>query len=106
MRNLEDNVTRKRKRNYTKEFKEEAVNLYFQGDKGITQVAKDIGIPHNTLFQWVKAAEKSSTGPGNGSLTHDEREELKRLRKGNKQIKMERDFLKKVSVFFAREENK
>jgi transposase len=93
----------KTKTRYTKEFKTEAVKLYHSGGKSLAQSAKDLGIAASTLNKWVEQAKiDEGNGPA-GALKSDEREELIRLRRENKQIKLERDFLKKATAFFAKE---
>ena len=88
---------------YTLEFKAEAVRLYHASGKSLTQVARDIGIGKTTLTVWVNQGEIDAGRGPKGALTTEEREELVRLRRENRQIKQERDFLKKVSAFFAKE---
>ena len=88
---------------YTVEFKAEAVRLYHASGKSLTQVARDIGIGKTTLTAWVKQGEIDAGRGPKGALTTEEREELVRLRRENRQVKQERDFLKKVSAFFAKE---
>ena len=65
--------------------------------------AKSLGIAADILYRWKELHEQQITGK---SLVEDEREELKRLRKENKELRMEKEILKKVSVdsraFFAR----
>ncbi len=88
---------------YTPEFKTEAVELARNSDKPLSHVAKDIGVSEAALRKWNKQNMiDKGNGPA-GALTTSEREELIRLRRDYKQVKMERDFLKKVSSFFARE---
>ena len=88
---------------YTAEFKSEAVSLYHKSGKSLTEAARDIGIAKTTLLGWVKQAEIDAGRGAKGALTTEEREELIRLRRENRQVKQERDFLKKVSAFFAKE---
>jgi transposase len=69
----------------------------------VPDAAKSLGIAANMLYRWKELHEQHITGK---SLVEDEREELKRLRKENKELRMEKVILKKVSVdssaFFAR----
>ena len=88
---------------YTAEFKAEAVRLYHASGKSVTAAARDIGIAKATLMKWVRQAEIDAGRGPQGALTTEEREELIRLRRENRQIRQERDFLKKVSAFFAKE---
>jgi transposase-like protein len=95
--------TRRKRRSFTKEFKAEAARLCRVGDRSIAQVAKDLDLSENALRQWVKQAEVDE---GNGppeALTSEERKELTRLRRENRQLQMEREILKKAAAFFAKE---
>lgn len=87
------------RRTFSKEFKEEAVNMVLDQGVNLAQAAKDLGIGQSTLNKWV-IARRQSQEPG--ALTEDERAELKRLRKENKIIRMEREILKKATAYFAK----
>jgi transposase len=94
---------RKREK-YTREYKIEAVRLSSEGDKPIAAVAADLGLPAELLYRWRRAfAESGVTAfPGNGKI-HSADEELHQLRRELKRVTEERDFLKKATVFFAKE---
>ncbi len=66
-------------------------------------MAKDIGVSESALRKWVRQADIDEGKGPEGALTTEEKAELTRLRRENLQLTMERDFLKKVSSFFARE---
>lgn len=83
---------------YTPEFKAEVVALCRQGDRTSAQVARDLGLKYHTLMSWQKAANKAAEP---GALSVSEKDELKRLRKENDRLRMERDILKKATAFFA-----
>jgi len=87
---------------YPPEFKREAVQLYRSSEKSIPKMAKELGIADESLRRWIRQHEIDE-GERQG-LTTDEREELGRLRRENKTLRQEREFLKKAAVFFAREE--
>jgi transposase-like protein len=91
---------RRPRRSYTPEFKAETVRLVKSGSRTISQVAKDLDLTESALRSWLEKAEEQSVP---GALTLDEREELKRLRKENKRLEMEREILKKAAAFFAKE---
>ena len=93
----------KPRRQFTSEQKAEAVRIVAQSDKSITQIAKEMGLTESALRNWVKQAEIDQKRDTNGPLTTEERQELARLRRDNKRLQMERDFLKKAAAFFAAE---
>ena len=64
------------------------------------EIAKSLGIGANMLYRWKQDIESQQSGE---ALSEDERVELKRLRKENKNLRMEKEILKKASAFFAEE---
>jgi transposase len=100
---LEVAMSRRKRRNFTEEFKADAVKLVREGSRSLRQVAKDLDLAENSLREWLRKAEiEAGTGPVD-ALTKAEREELVRLRRENKRLEMERAILKKATVFFAKE---
>ena len=87
---------------YTDEFKAGAVKLVEAG-KTAGQVARDLDLTESALRLWVERAQADGGRGRPGVLTTAEREELARLRKENRELRMERDILKKATAFFARE---
>ena len=85
---------------YTKEFKQEAVALVTEQGYSVPEAAKSLGIATNMLYKWKEKIEADQEGK---VLQEDEREELKRLRKEVKELRMEKEILKKASAFFAKE---
>ena len=83
------------------EFRREAVKLMRDSDKPVPQLARDLGVSENTLRNWSRQAEVDA-GEREG-LTSEQLEELRRLRRENRTLQMEREVLKKAAVFFARE---
>lgn len=90
-------VTRRR---FTSEFKREAVELVLKQQIAIRQAASDLGISKSSLDKWVQEARSRREDPNR--LNETELEELSRLRKENRLLKMERDLLKKTAVYFAK----
>jgi transposase len=93
---------RRPRRSFTEEFRAGAVALVLDEGKGIGQVARDLDLTESSLRQWVERARADRTG-GKTGLTTEERAELARLRKENRELRMERDILKKAAAFFAKE---
>lgn len=94
------------KRNsYTREFKLEAVRLLETGDKKATDLARELGVPRNKLYQWreaLKAKNKDSAFPGSGRRGGREAE-LAAVKRENARLKEENEILKKAARYFAKE---
>ena len=94
-------TTRKK---YPKEFKLDAISLVLDQDYTRTEAARSLGINANMLGRWVKEqqADDGQAFRGNGKLTPDQ-EEIRKLKTRVKRLDMEKDILKKATVFFAKE---
>lgn len=92
-------MARRRRRQFSPEFKAEAVRLVHATDAPISTIAQQLGIGKASLLRWVKRRRPVPREP----LAEDERSELARLRRENLQLTMERDILKKAMAFFARQ---
>ena len=97
-------TTKKRKRRqFTPEFKAETVKLVLDNGRSIPQLAKELDLTESAVRLWVQQARvDAGKGPPN-ALTSGEKEELAKLRHEVKVLRMERDLLKKATAFFARE---
>lgn len=94
-------TTEKRtRRKYTEEFKRDAVSLVTEQGYKIAEAARSLDIGDNLLRRWHREFEEEAAGT---RLSADEREELKRLRKENRLLRMEKEILKKASQYFAKE---
>ncbi|MCB9635306.1 MAG: transposase [Sandaracinus sp.] len=94
-------TARRARRSFTPEFKADAVRLTKSG-KSITQVARELDLTETALREWVRRAE-ADAGERQDVLTTEERQELARLRRENKQLRQEREILKAAATFFAKE---
>lgn len=88
---------------YPQSFRGDAVALVRTGGKSIAEVAVDLGVSNESLRKWVQQAKVDAGEGPPGALTTEEREELRRLRRENKTLQMEREILRKAAAFFARE---
>jgi len=93
----------KRKR-YSKEFKLDAVSLVLDQGYSRAEAARSLGLNSNMLGRWVseQLTDGGQAFRGNGKLT-PEQEEIRKLRSQVKNLKMEKEILKKATVFFAKE---
>jgi len=93
-----------KRRSYSREFKVQAVKMVTEQGLSISEVSRDLGVSATVIRNWKRklADEGEQAFPGNGRLPADQ-EELRRLREENRQLRMERDILKKATAFFANE---
>jgi transposase len=90
----------RKRRNYTEEFKRDAVALVTEQGYKPSEAARSLGIGDNMIRRWRREFEEEAAG---SRLNSDEREELKRLRKEVRLLRMEKEILKKASAYFAKE---
>ena len=91
------------RKDYTVEFKQEAVRQVIAEGKSSAQVARELGIPEQTLDNWRKAYKAGKWVMGSGKPVTPEQMELTRLRAENARLKMEMEILKKAAAYFAKE---
>ena len=94
---------RRKRRKFSDEYKQEAVRLVREDDETLPQIARDLDLTESALRAWVKQAEIDAGRGAPGALTTEERDELRKLRRENKTLRMEREILKKATAFFAKE---
>jgi transposase len=92
---------RRARRRFSTEFMTGAIRLVLDEGKTIGAVARDLDLTPSSLANWVRHAQADRT-KGKTGLTSDERAELATLRKDNRELRMERDILKKAAAFFAK----
>jgi transposase len=93
----------KTRRSYSSEFKRDAVKLVVEGGRRASEVAKGLGISENIIYRWIKQYKEDpeNSFPGNGRLKPED-EELRRLRRELRDVKEERDILKKAVGIFSK----
>ena len=100
---MADTPKRRPRRQFTEEFKAGVVRLVLDEGKTVGAVARDMDLTETAVREWVKRAQADRTH-GRTGLTTAEREELARLRKEVRELRLERDLLKKVSALFAKDQ--
>lgn len=95
-------MTKLTRARYTLEFKEEAVRLV-EGGQSIAGAARSLGVPDQTLFNWVKAQRQGRLKGAEGkAVVSAEQMEIARLRAELARVTMERDILGKATAYFAK----
>jgi len=94
-------MSKKTRRKYTDEFKDEAVKLVTEQGYKISEAARNLGIHAGVLSKWIKdrSPDSSRSSESNVKL----QAELKRVKRENERLRMEREILKKAAAFFAKE---
>ena len=95
----------KTRKNYPKEFKLDAISLVLDQQYTRAEAARSLEINPTLIARWIKEHQADDSGQafrGNGKLT-PEQAKIRRLKEENKRLKMEKDVLKKATVFFAKE---
>jgi transposase len=93
-----------KRKKYDREFREGAVRIVEETGKSIAAAARELGVNEGTLGNWVNQARAEADGVK--GLSKDDREELKRLRAENAELRMERDVLKRSVVLWVKEATK
>ncbi len=107
-------MSKRKNATYTDKFRREAVRRADQPDTTTTQIARELGIHPNQIYNWrsqFKRIEQLRSGEtvrhqfrkqDGSSYSDAESEEIRRLRKEVAELKEERDFLKKATAYFAK----
>jgi len=98
-------MSKRKRKNYSREFKKEAVGLITQKGYSIAEASRNLGIDYSVLRRWKKQLENDPQNafPGKGRL-RDPDEELRRLQRKLDRVKEERDILKKALAYFAEDQ--
>lgn len=92
------------RREFSKEFKEQAILLTETSGKKVSEIAYDLGIRENMLWRWKKeyseAGSRSFPGQGTRQQGTDLEEEIRKLKQELRTVQMERDILKKAAAIF------
>ncbi len=98
-------MSKKRKRrNFTNEFKNDAIKLVTEQGYSCSEVGRRLGVNHSNITRWLRQYRDKFENPNqNQGSSSDLEAENKRLKKENKRLLMEREILKKAAAFFANE---
>ena len=95
----------KKRGRYSKEFKIEAVRVLQEEEKSPTELAMELGIKRTLLYRWKDQVEQKGEASfgGSGRPRKDQQSEISKLRQELKDVKEERDILKKAAAYFAKD---
>ena len=96
-------MSRRKRRTFTAEEKAEAVRLVKSTGHSVYRVAHELDLTETALRRWVQQSETDAGEGPSEALTTSEREQMVKLRRENRRLRMERDFLKEATAFFARD---
>lgn len=92
-----------KRRSFNPEFKAEVADLILVHGRSVSHVCREMNLGESAVRRWVRQAQVDQGDGLAGAMTTAEREELAQLRRDVKRLQMERDILKKATVFFAKE---
>ncbi|GAT71349.1 transposase [Planomonospora sphaerica] len=95
-------MTRRRRQQFSPEFKEEAVRMVLEGERTVASVAREFGINASTLGSWVHR-HRIVHGQDEQPLSGPERARIRELERENAELREKLTFLKKAAAFFAAE---
>lgn len=95
--------TRRERRKFSAEFKQEVVTLIQQGDRTLPEVCRDLDLTDSSVRRWVEQIQGKTSIITAADQSESDKKELEHLRAENKRLKMEREILKKAAAFFAKE---
>ncbi|WP_020629722.1 transposase [Amycolatopsis alba] len=90
-----------RRSKYPEQFRRDAIELVNTSDRPLRQIARELGVNHETLRSWVNAAKQAAeAGPAEDPAVTDE---VQRLRKQVAELQKEKEILRKAAAYFAKE---
>jgi transposase len=90
-----------KRKSFTPEYKAEAVRLVLDQSRPVETVARELGIPGQTLGNWVRAAKAAQVGKGPGEVAVKVRT-LQEVERELREVRLENEFLKKAAAYFAK----
>ena len=90
------------KRNFSPEYREEAVKQVIETSRPIAQVARELGINPGTLGNWVNTYRREHAGD-EAPLSVNERARMRELEREARELRLENEFLKKAAAYFAKD---
>ena len=94
-------MSKEKRRKYTEEFRQEAVNLVTEQGYKASEAARNLGINESMLRRWIRNTTINNSG--DKAALSDEQRRIRELEAENKRLKMEREILKKATAFFVKE---
>jgi len=94
---------KRQRREFTEEFKNDAVQLVTEQGYSCSEVARRLGVDHTNVSRWVRYHRDKLEKSNQPDSAQNLEAEVKRLRKENQRLLMEREILKKAAAFFANE---
>ncbi|RBQ15775.1 hypothetical protein DP939_34440 [Spongiactinospora rosea] len=91
----------RRRRQFSPEFKEEAIRMVLEGERTVVSVAREFGINASTLGNWVNRHRTASGQDGQQAVSGPERARIRELERENAELREKLAFLKKAAAFFA-----
>jgi transposase len=97
-----EDVLVSRRSKYPEQFRRDAIELVNTSDRPLRQIARELGVNHETLRSWVNVAKQAAEA-GSPAEDPEEAQELQRLRKRVAELEKEKEILRKAAAYFARE---
>ena len=95
--------TRRERRSFTAEYKQQVLEQIRSGDKSVPQICRELDLTESSVRKWIKTDQDANGTMTQNSLSETDQEELQRLRAENRQLKTEREILKKATAFFVKD---